>query len=356
MTPIQSDSKLEELEHYFESFLFDNHGLASRRSTKRTIKIIEDIKPDIIHLHCIHGYYINYKLLFNWLNSTTIPVVWTFHDCWAFTGHCSHFLTAKCEKWQHEGCHDCPLKGNYPKSLLDHSHRNFILKKELFTANRNLHIVAVSNWLASLIRDSFLGDKDIRVINNGVDIDVFKPCASKNKGKFRIIGVASAWGKDKGLWDFITLRNHLSESDFDIMLVGLTPSQIRNLPHGIEGYPRTNSAEELAKFYSQADVLVNPTYADSLPTVNIEALACGTPVITFRTGGSPDIIDDKTGVVVEQGDIEGLANAVKEMKERPLLSKDCRDRAINLYDKRTRFVDYLRLYEELLNYKFSSGK
>lgn len=347
MHSFQAVSKWGEYAHFAESLLFDNHGLASRDSTKAIIEQIKQINPDIIQLHCVHGYYMNYKLLFEYLNTTNIPVVWTFHDCWAFTGHCAHFVTAGCEKWKNEGCHNCPLKGDYPKSLVDRSSRNYRLKKELFSANQNLHIVAVSEWLASFTRESFLSNKDIRVINNGVDIHVFKPCGEKSSDRFNIVGVASAWNKDKGLYDFYQLREALPV-DFDITLIGLTAEQIKNLPQGIKGISRTDSVEQLAQLYSDANVFVNPTYADSFPTVNMEALACGTPVITYRTGGSPEIIDEKTGVVVEQGDIEGLITAIKRMKNQPLSQEECRNRAVTLYDKDKRFADYVNLYESLI--------
>ena len=347
MQSIQSVSKWGEYVHYAESLLLDNHGLSSRAATRKVIDKIIQIKPDLIQLHCVHGYYINYKLLFELLNSTDIPVVWTFHDCWAFTGHCTHFVTADCEKWKNEGCHDCALKRDYPKSFVDCSERNFYLKKMLFSSNPDLHIVAVSDWLAGFVRESFLADKDIRVINNGVDINIFKPCAQKSFKRFKLIGVASSWNKDKGLLDFYKLRKILPE-DYQITLIGLTHDQIKDLPQGIVGISRTDSAEQLAQLYSEANVMVNPTYADSFPTVNMEALACGTPVITYRTGGSPEIIDDKTGIVVEQGDIEGIVAALRKMKDQPLSVDDCRSRAVNRYDKDKRFEDYVNLYEALI--------
>lgn len=348
MYSIQTDNVWQEYLHYAESLFFDRQGLASRITTRKVIEQIRVIAPDIIQLHCIHGSYLNYKLLFEYLNSTNIPVVWTFHDCWAFTGHCAHFVTANCKKWKEEGCHDCPLKGEYPKSFVDRSERNYRIKKELFSANKNLHIVAVSEWLANFTRESFLGDKDLRVINNGIDINLFKPDAEKSLDVFNIIGVASAWNADKGLFDFFKLRETLPK-DYQITLVGLTESQIKRLPVGIKGLSKTDSIEQLAEFYSMANVLVNPTYADSFPTVNMEALACGTPVITYNTGGSPEIIDTKTGFVVEQGDVAGLTSAILTMKKKPLSSADCRKRAVRLYNKDERFVEYIKLYESLIN-------
>lgn len=344
----QVSSLIGEYIHYAESMLLDRHGLGSRCATKKVIKKIKKIKPDIIQLHCVHGYYINYKYLFEYLNTTNIPIVWTFHDCWAFTGHCAHFVTANCNRWKQEGCYDCPLLRDYPKALMDRSNKNYRLKKQLFLENRNMHIVTVSEWLASFARESFLGGKEIRVINNGIDIQKFRPCADKIDNKFNILGVASTWNKDKGLFDFYKIREMLSDKVFDITLVGLTKNQVAQLPYGIKGITTTKSVNDLALIYSESNVLINPTYADSFPTINMEALACGTPVITYRTGGSPEIIDSKTGAVVEQGDIFSLANTIRCMKEHPLSANDCRERAESLYNKDERFMDYIRLYEELI--------
>ena len=348
----QVSSLLGEYLHFAESLLFDRHGLASRMATKKVIQKIKEINPDIIQLHCVHGYYINYKYLFEYLNTTEIPVVWTFHDCWAFTGHCAHFVTADCNKWKEEGCHDCPLLKDYPKALTDRSKKNFSLKKELFSSNKNLHIVAVSQWLASYAKDSFLGNKDIRVINNGIDTNIFNPCSKKTSEKFIILGVASAWNKDKGLIDFYKLRELLPIEDFDITLVGLSKEQVAQLPIGITGITRTNSVQELAKLYSEADVFVNPTYADSFPTVNMEALACGTPVITYKTGGSPEAIDENTGAVVNQGDYKALLDVIRDFAAAGFKEKhasDCRQRAEHMFDKDECFKEYINLYKKLLN-------
>ena len=350
MHSIQAVSKMGEYAHFAESLLLDNHGLASRRATKAVIEQIKQIQPDLIQLHCVHGYYMNYKLLFEYLNTTNIPVVWTFHDCWAFTGHCTHFVTAGCEKWK-TGCFDCPLKGDYPKSFIDRSRRNYELKYSLFAKNDNLHIVSVSEWLADLTRESFLKNKDIHVIHNGVDLNVFYPKEVEKSTRVRVLGVSGVWNKDKGLYDFFKLRDLLDKDQFEIVLIGLTKEQLKDLPDGIIGIERTNSVSELAEYYSSADVFVNPTYADSFPTVNMEALACGTPVITYKTGGSPEIIDDNTGIVVKQGDLEGLVEAIKSISEK---GKDyykdiCMHRAQKFFDKNMCFKEYLNLYERLID-------
>ena len=355
MKDIQSVSVVGEYMHYAEGLLFDNHGLASRAATRRVVEEIKKIEPDVIQMHCIHGYYLNYKILFEYLNTTNIPIVWTFHDCWAFTGHCAHFVTAGCEKWK-TGCYDCPLKGDYPKSFVDRSSRNYEYKKLLFTANQNLQIVPVSEWLDGFVKQSFLKDKETMVIKNGVDLKVFKPSAEKGKGRFRILGVSGVWNKDKGLYDFYRIRENLDKEHSEIVLVGLSKDQIKNLPDGIIGIEHTESIQELAQLYASSNVFVNPTYADTFPTVNLEALACGTPVITYRTGGSPEAVSEDTGWIVEQGDVEGIADIIKSLGSKKQDEVDtqrlvCRERAENVFDRNKCFEEYLRLYNRLVEQK-----
>lgn len=347
-------TKFGEYRHALKSMLFDRHGLGSVYETKQLIKKINEIKPDVIHLHCVHGYYLNYKVLFEYLNSTEIPIVWTFHDCWAFTGHCAYFDSINCDKWQYF-CSKCILHKDYPASLfVDNSKRNFYVKRELFTKNKNLTIVPVSKWLENLVKLSFFKTNSIKTIHNGVDLNVFKPTYDTNllrkfnlQGRFVILGVAAQWDKRKGLDDFIQLRSYLDDN-YIIVLVGLTKEQLNSLPDGILGLSKTNNVSELATLYSCASIYVNPTYSDNFPTTNLEALACGTPVITYQTGGSPEAIDNKTGIVVSKGDIQGLVSAVRKIKSHPLSSDDCRSRAVALFDREERFRDYIELYEKLL--------
>ena len=345
---IKIGDKLNMYQHYAEQRIFDNEGLCSRGATKEFIKRIDEIKPDVIQLHNIHDHYLNYRLLFEYLNKTDIKVVWTFHDCWAFTGHCFHFITKGCDRWK-SGCFDCPLQHEYPKTLFDRSRKNYTMKKNLFGANNNLTIIACSEWIANFVRQSFLKDKPIRVINNGVDLNVFKDSESlgTNKKSFHVLAVSNVWNKDKGFDDILKLREILS-NEYEITIVGVAKQQLNSLPQGIVGIERTQNVHELVALYSKADVFINPTYADNFPTVNLEALACGTPVITYRTGGSPEAIDEKTGVVVEQGDINGLAVAIQKMKENPLSSADCRKRAEDYFEKDKCFDMYIDLYDSLL--------
>lgn len=333
-----------------EARLFDNDGLSNRRATQRLVKTIMAIKPDIIHLHNLHGYYINYRILFEYLNTTNIPVVWTLHDCWTFTGHCAHFVEVDCGKWIN-GCERCPLKKSYPTSWgFDRSSRNFQLKKQSFASNKNLHLIAVSQWLADFVKRSFFHNVDLRVINNGIDLKVFKPTKFEKKKKFRILGVSSVWTRSKGLFDVFRLRELLNEDEFEIMLVGLSDEQIKSLPIGIIGIARINSVEELVDYYSSADVFVNPTYGDTFPTTNLEALACGTPVITYRTGGSPESVGVGTGMVVKQGDVNAIVDAVKTVQSlgKPHFANACRNRAEQLYNREERYNEYVELYEKLI--------
>lgn len=354
---IHIGSNFDIYEHLIETRLFDNHGLASRCATKKFVEKVKEIKPDIIHLHNIHGYYLNYRILFDYLNRVDVPIVWTLHDSWSFTGHCGQYLMADCMKWQ-SGCNHCPQhKEEYPSSYVDRSEKNYALKKALFPANKHLHLVPVSNWMADNVRHSFLKDVDVRVINNGIDINTFKPSKERKESeRIHILGVSNVWTSYKGLFDFYKLRELLNEGDFDITLVGLTANQIKQLPKGIIGIERTQSVNELAKLYATSDLFVNPTYCDTFPTVNIESLACGTPVITYNVGGSPEIIDEETGWVFKKGDVEAIAQCIKNVakesaEETGNRKSKCRERAVRLYNKEDRYQDYIDLYRELLNEK-----
>lgn len=361
MTDIQTVSIVGEYKHYLSGLLFDNHGLASSSATRKAIEQIEQIKPDVIQLHCIHGYYLNYKLLFEYLRTTNIPVVWTFHDCWAFTGHCAYFDQVECNKWM-TGCKaPCPAKRNYPKSiLLDRSKRNYELKRSLFTSiEKRLTVVPVSFWLETFVKQSFLKNASIKTIHNGINLEVFKPMVSDQLrvrlgigSKKVILGVALPWVPRKGMKDMLELAGRLPGNEYQIILVGLDDKQMETVPMNVIGVKRTNSTEELAEYYSMASVFVNPTYEDNFPTTNLEALACGTPVITYNTGGSPEAIDEETGMVVEQGDVTGLCEAVKVMCKavnETNIRKKCAERAIKLYDSNKAYNQYLELYNNLLN-------
>lgn len=342
--------------HGMYSLFFDRHGFGSIQSTKKLLKEIDEIKPDIIGLHNVHGYYLNIEILFNYIKIKNIPLVWTFHDCWPFTGHCAYFDSISCEKWK-TGCINCELKKKYPKSILiDNSSHNYFKKENLFNQVNNVTIVTPSIWLKNLVKDSFLKHSVVH-IPNGVDLTVFRPVLDLKeiKEKYNIgskkvvLGVASIWDKRKGLDDFIKLK-FVTNSEVKIVLVGLNKVQIKNLPANIIGIERTESISELAALYSLADVFVNPTYIDNFPTTNIESLACGTPVITYKTGGSPEAIDEFTGVIVEKGNLSSLENAINNVLilGKEYYSKACRERAEKFYDKNDKYYDYFNLYETIL--------
>lgn len=357
------ESSWEERAHGIKSKLFDAHGLGSANSTMKLVEKINEIRPDVIHLHNIHGYYINYPILFKYLGDADIPVVWTFHDCWPVTGHCAYFDLANCEKWK-SGCYDCELKGQYPASWIDRCAANYAKKKYYFNLPKSLTLVPVSRWEEDVIKESFLNGYRTQVIYSGIDTQTFKPTDShlrENLGlvsQFVILGVASGWGKEGRLNGFLELRKRLS-SDYTIILIGLTKEQISSMPAGIIGVERTNNVQELAAYYTMTDVFINPTMQDSFGLTSVEALSCGTPAITYRSGGSPETVDENTGIVVERGNADGLAdavytieNALKNENPAGLYGKEtCRRRAVEHFNRYERYQEYIDLYNSLIGRK-----
>lgn len=354
-TLIKIGNKVDLNLHLIKTRLFDLHGFGSKNATKLFIKEVVKINPDIIHLHNLHGYYLNVEVLFKYLKDTKKPVVWTFHDCWPFTGHCSYFDSVNCLKWK-AGCDNCPIIHCYPKSwFFDNSRKNYRNKKELFNGLRNLVVVSPSEWLASHLRNSFFSDYEIRVINNWVDLKKFRPINNDeirtkyNLDKKYVLGVASIWSKRKGLDDFIKLRKIL-DLKIEIVLVGLSPEQIESLPADIRGISRTKNNEELASIYTMAEALINPTHIDNFPTVNLEALACGTPVVTYNTGGSPESVNAFTGFIVEKGDIPGLLSSVSKILEKgkAYYLPYCIGKAKESFGKNHQVNGYVNIYQSLL--------
>lgn len=333
------------------SKLFDAQGFGSFISTKMFLRWIDSIQPDIIHLHNIHGNYINIHLLFNYIKKHNIPIVWTFHDCWPITGHCTHFDYIGCEKWK-EQCNHCPLTKEYPSSLIDCSQRNYLLKKKLFSSIPRMTIVPVSKWLEGKISNSFLNMYPTKVIYNGINLEIFRPTDNDVRERYGInnkkilLGVGTSWSDMKGLKEFIELSKL---PQYQVILVGVNDEMKNSLPHSIISISRTNSQKELADFYSTADVLVNPTYNDSFPTVNIESLACGTPIVTYRTGGSPESIHSGTGVVIERGDFKSLVNSIGLIcsKDKSVYKKSCIENARLYFDEKLCYQHYLELYRSI---------
>lgn len=327
------------------------NGCYQMWATRKFLKKVTKFAPDVIHLHNLHNCYINLPMLFSYIKKHSIPVVWTLHDCWAFTGHCPYFDMVSCDKWKN-GCYACPQYKNYPESLIDNSKNMYRRKKKWFCGIKNMIVVTPSEWLSDLAKQSFLGEYHVKVINNGIDLSVFCPSDSDFRekydlcGKKIVLGVAFGWEKRKGLDVFLKLYDRLSD-EYKIVLVGTDEAVEQLLPDGIIAIRRTESREELAKIYSAADVFVNPTREDNFPTVNMEALACGTPAVTFKSGGSPEIADALSGISVEKDDIFALQNAIIEIcTSEKYCAEACRKRA-EAFDMKDKFKEYVDLYEEL---------
>ena len=321
--------------------------------TYKLLKKIDEFKPDIIHLHNLHDSYINFPMLFSYIKKHNVPTVWTLHDCWAFTGQCPHFTIVKCDKWK-AGCHNCPQYKEYPASLYDNTKKMWQLKKKWFTGVKNMTIVTPSRWLARLAQESYLKEYSIRVINNGIDLNVFKPTQSNFRERYEIpaekhiiLGVSFAWGYRKGLDCFVEMAEKLGEQ-YQIVLVGTDDEIDKNLPHNIISIHRTQNQKELAEVYSAADVFVMPTREENYPTVNMEAIACGTPVVTFDTGGCAETVDTSTGIIVSVNEIDKLIEAIDVISQEQINPEVCKKKARN-YSQDLKYMEYLELYSHVIS-------
>ena len=350
-------NKWSTIWHGLETRLFDRHGLASNEATRLFVKQIQELKPDVIHIHNIHGYFLNYLILFVFLAQCIIRVVWTVHDCWLYTGHCYYFSYAGCNKWQ-TGCGHCPQKKEFPVSwLIDRSHQNYEDKKQAFTSLPldQLTIVPVSEWIREEMQHSFFRNNQFHVIHNGINTNIFNiynPEQVKQKyglnGKHILLGVASIWSREKGFDDCIQMADLLHPDEM-LVLVGVRPEQQKKLKKNMLGIPRTENIHQLAELYAAADAFINPTWQDNYPTVNLEAIACGTPVVTYRTGGSIEAITDQTGFIVPQGNVKEMLEAARLISQRgkAYYQQPCRTYALENFRKEDRYQDYLDLYDKL---------
>lgn len=350
-------NKWSTIWHGLETRLFDRHGLASNEATRLFVKQIQELKPDVIHIHNIHGYFLNYQILFDFLAKSNIPVVWTVHDCWLYTGHCYYYSYAGCNKWQ-TGCGHCPQKREFPASwLIDRSHQNYEDKKQAFTSLPldQLTIVPVSEWIREEMQYSFFRNNQFHVIHNGINTNIFNiynPEQVKQKyelnGKHILLGVASIWSREKGFDDCIQMADLLHPDEM-LVLVGVRPEQQKRLKKNMLGIPRTENIHQLAELYAAADAFINPTWQDNYPTVNLEAIACGTPVVTYRTGGSIEAITDQTGFIVPQGNVKEMLEAARLISQRgkAYYQQPCRTYALENFRKEDRYQDYLDLYDKL---------
>ena len=339
--------------HGLLSRLFGKNAAYSPFATRRILRFLETYEPDVVHLHNLHGNYVNINPLLRYLAQKDIPTVLTLHDCWFFTGKCTHYTAIGCDRWQ-TGCHDCPkLKSDIPSWFFDRTAGMWEEKKSLFEAIPRLSVIGVSEWITGEARKSFLSNaKDVRTIHNGIDLEVFRLRSSNVRqkygipsGKKVILGVAAGWCFEKGVDVFLALSERLDNEQYQIVLVGTDSGIDSILPENIISIHRTENQRELAELYTAADVFVNPTRQDTYPTVNMEAIACGTPVATFRVGGSPEILDEQTGCIAEPNDVDGLVTAVAQICTRQTVSKEACIRRAAEFEKEKCFKEYLSLYE-----------
>ena len=333
---------------------FDRQGFGSWFHTCRMIKRIKEENPDIIHLHNLHGYYLNFPLLFHYLKEEYKgKVFWTFHDCWPITGHCVHFAYAGCERWKHQ-CYKCPMKKKYPISwFLDGSKRNFRIKKELFRSIRNLTVIVPSVWMETWVKESFLKDRTVCVVPNGIDLATFKyGCDEKVYHNYHIadekkvlLGVASVWDERKGLQDFYKLAETIEQENYQIVLIGLSSLQIRHLPAGITGIMRTENKQELAALYSRADIFINPSREESFSLVTVEAMACGTPVIVLDTSAVKELVTPECGIVIDNTEVKSYVEAIKLVQNGHFLREEVR-KCAEKYDQKIMAEKIVSLYEK----------
>lgn len=330
----------------------DRAGFFSKKPTIQLIEMIKRYDPDVIHLHNLHGYYINVEVLFNYLKSSGKPVVWTLHDCWSFTGHCCHFSAIKCDKWKTQ-CHSCPQSHSYPASYVDNSETNYLTKKHLFNGVKDMYIVTVSKWLEEITKQSYLCSYPIETIYNGIDTSIFKPTESNIKEKLGIknkkiiLGVASTWSINKGLKDFIEL-NKMITTDYVIVLVGLSNQQIKKLSNNMIGLTRTKDVYELVKFYSAADVLFNASVEETFGLPTIEAMACGTPAVVYDCTALPEVVNEDSGRIVEANNVKQVWKEIQEMNRNPLLKEAIVNNA-KKYEKDYQYQKYINLYTRIVN-------
>lgn len=349
----QIGSPMERKLHGAIRKLMDGEGLGSKRATQRLLSELDHFDPQLVHFHNLHGCYLHLPTLFDYLANRSLPVVWTLHDCWPFTGHCAYFDYARCEKWQN-GCAHCPQQRSYPTCIgLDGSKRNYRIKKELFTKLKDLTFVAPCEWMKQPLGNSFLGNYPVRVIPNGVNLSTFRPTASDLKARYAlgekrvILSVALEWDERKGLRYLIQAAARLG-NDYRFVVIGLSREQMEMLPQNMLGIEHTENVDELAAWYTLADCFANPTMEDNMPMVNLEALACGTPVAVFATGGCPEAVDESCGMVVPKADVAGLCKAIAQLSERKATLTDaCRLRAERSFDCENTFRAYVALYKEL---------
>ncbi|MCI5773457.1 MAG: glycosyltransferase [Erysipelotrichaceae bacterium] len=335
-----------------QTFILDNHGFSCTYATKKLVDKLKEFDPDIVHLHNLHGYYIHVGILFEYLKNANIKVIWTLHDCWSFTGHCPHFEAVGCNRWI-DGCYECPLYLKYPFSFNKYNaKKNYQLKKAAFSSVSNMHIVVPSNWLKDQVQKSYLNKYPCEVINNGIDLNIFKyEKTATKKAKFTILAVSSMWYTEKGLKDLVAFAK-LLDDDMELVVIGLNKKQSKMFGKNVCCLQRTNNVQELVDHYNAADVFVNFTYEDTFPTVNLEAMACGLPVFTYRSGGATEMIDECSGRIITKYAVNEMYQRVIQLKNKEIsFDKQQIAARMDKYDLKKMYERYFALYERIYHGK-----
>lgn len=354
---LQVGGKWSVISHTLKTRLFDRQGFGSYCATKNLLKQLDEIKPDVFQFHNLHGNFLNFPLILKYAAKKDIPIAWSLHDCWSMTGHCSHFVRIGCEKWK-TGCYKCPLKGQYPNSwLIDSSKRNYREKKALIEAVPRLTIISGSEWLAGIARESYFKGRDIRVIPDGIDTDIYQPRSNGDElrkklgleGKFVILATGTGWGEEKGLYDYGELRKMLSD-EYAIVLVGMSQEWLAKVPEGVIGLPRTKSPQDLSEYYSMADCVMSLSKMESFGLTPVEGFACGTPAIVYDTTALPELITPETGFVAKFLDVTDVKNKVELLraKGKSVYTAKCREVAVEKYDRKKCYAEYLGVYNRMM--------
>jgi len=332
--------------HFLMSQLFDKSGFESKKATRELIDKIRSYNPDVIHLHNIHGYYINIEILFEYLKISGKKIIWTLHDCWAYTGHCSYYSVAQCEQWRTQ-CLDCPQLKEYPACILNGNvKQNYIRKKRIFSGVPNMTLVTPSEWLANQVQKSFLSSYPVIIIPNGIDLQQFRPTESEFRRKYHlenkiiVLGVATAWGERKGYREFCRLADCLP-LNYQVVLVGMTKKQLKKIPGNILGLERTNNVSELAEIYSAADVFLNLGKEETMGLTTVEAMACGTPVVVSNMTSIPEVVEGKSGVVLNSLEESEIVSGIKDVMTNRYSGMI---KNASKYEKEKQYKKYLELY------------
>lgn len=345
-------SKFNVYEHVFEARFLDNGGFASRQATRTFVKQIKEIQPDIVHLQNLHGYYLNVEILMRQLRQLNCKVVLTLHDCWPFSPQ-SAYIDFDQAGLLPDNVLDKKEYSEYPQTYAHRGRRLLQKKRAAFEQikTENLEVVTPSHWLTNLARHSYFEKYHVQTIHNGIDLAKFRPDTTNYlEKKYHldqkkiILGVANIWEPRKGLEYLNYLADWLDEQ-YQVVIVGKIPDKTHVSSKALQ-IKQTKDVQELSRIYAAADVFVNPTMAENFPTTNIESLASGTPVVTFKTGGSPESLTEFTGQVVPQGNSELLLAACQKINKNDQVVKACMTQAQG-FDKNLSYRKYIKLYQEM---------